>query len=636
MKALLYAMLLFLLIIPGCKKENHILPLLQTAGQFLPTYADSASLLLDSISDPDGLDDEDFARWCMVSGKVTDETAAGLLPLYQWKRAQEWFMQHGTAEERAQVALYLGRAYVEDGEYDKAMQVYADALELAKGHQAYNVAGYICTYMADLYGFRNITSECLKKRKEAGEFFKEAGNYKSYAYALKELACEWTLIDSFSYAMPLLHKADSISQLIPNKDLAAAIANAQGISYEMQQKYDSAEIYYLKAIATGSAESYKDSVALSQAYIKDNQLAKAYEIIEAVTKDDKLSYNINEVYYQLYKAEGKYKEALHYKEICSDILDSLTMLQSETKVLEIEKKYNNAKIREENELLKIAQQRNIIIIVIILFLLLLSTAGYIIFRQKSRAKIYRQQAEMDKIKIEFLHLSVELEEKKQSLQNALTNKEEYSNKLKQEIEKISLKYDLLYTQLQKQEQSAKAKIDQQQTEVNNMKQELSHLSIELDEKKQALQHVLTTKEECSYQLQQEIEIISHKYSQLQKQCLETSAVGKKLISLSKKSKLEGSQLISTDKAWRTIMIEVDKIYPRFYSLLKEAFLNLTESERQYCYLHIFGFDANDEAKLLGINPDSVRMKRTRINQKQQKQPEEGISLRNYLIKYLLK
>lgn len=565
MKALLYAMLLFLLIIPGCKKENHILPLLQTAGQFLPTYADSASLLLDSISDPDGLDDEDFARWCMVSGKVTDETATGLLPLYQWKRAQEWFMQHGTAEERAQVALYLGRAYVEDGEYDKAMQVYADALELAKGHQAYNVAGYICTYMADLYGFRNITSECLKKRKEAGEFFKEAGNYKSYAYALKELACEWTLIDSFSYAMPLLHKADSISQLIPNKDLAAAIANAQGISYEMQQKYDSAEIYYLKAIATGSAESYKDSVALSQAYIKDNQLAKAYEIIEAVTKDDKLSYNINEVYYQLYKAEGKYKEALHYKEICSDILDSLTMLQSETKVLEIEKKYNNAKIREENELLRVAQQRNIIIIVIILFLFLLSTAGYIIFRQKSRAKIYRQQAEMDKIKIEFLHLSVELEEKKQSLQNALTNKEEYSNKLKQEIE-----------------------------------------------------------------------IISHKYSQLQKQGLETSAVGKKLISLSKKSKLEGSQLISTDKAWRTIMIEVDKIYPRFYSLLKEAFLNLTESERQYCYLHIFGFDANDEAKLLGINPDSVRMKRTRINQKQQKQPEEGISLRNYLIKYLLK
>ena len=78
------------------------------------------------------------------------------------------------------------------------------------------------------------------------------------------------------------------------------------------------------------------------------------------------------------------------------------------------------------------------------------------------------------------------------------------------------------------------------------------------------------------------------------------------------------------------MTEVDKIYPQFYSLLKEAFPNLTESEYQYCYLHIFGFDANDEAKLLGINPDSIRMKRTRIKQKLEKQVDEGISLRDYL------
>lgn len=632
MKALLYTLLLFLLIIPGCKKENHILPLLQTAEQLLPTYADSASILLDSISDPDGLDDEDFARWCVVSGKVTDETATGLLPLYQWKRAQEWFMQHGTAEERAQVALYLGRAYVEDGEYDKAMQVYADALELAKEHQAYNVAGYICTYMADLYNIRNIASECLKKRKEAGEFFKKARNYKSYAYALKELACEWTLIDSFSYAMPLLQKADSISQLIPNKDLAAAIANAYGLVYEAQGKYKDAEKYHLKAIETGSEESYKDSVALLQVHIKNNQLEKAHEIIGSLVNNKNICYSINESYYLLYKTEGKYKEALHYKEICSDILDSLTIVQNETKVLEIEKKYNNAKIREENERLKIAQQRDIILILITLSLFLLSAAGYIIYRQRSKAKIYCQQAIVDNMKIEFLHLSAELEEKKQFLQSVLVDKEKYTNKLMQEIEDISLKYGFL----QKQKCRAEARIDLQQLEADNMKLELNQLSMELEGKEQALQSALIDKENSTQKLQQEIEIISHKYGWLQKQRLEASAVGKKLTSLAKKNKLENSQLISTDKAWRSIMMEVDRIYPKFYSLLKEAFPNLTESEWQYCYLHIFGFDANDEAKLLGINPDSVRMKRTRINQKQQKQSDTEISLRDYLTKFLLK
>ena len=558
--------LLFILILSGCRKESATLPLLQSVEELIPMYADSASTLLDSIKAPDELGNKDFAHWCMLRGKATDETATGLLPIYQWQRAQKWFMKHGTAEEQAQIALYLGRAYVEDGEYDKAMKIYAEALQLAKEHQAYNVAGYICAYMADLYGFRDIISERLEKREEACEFFKKAENYKSYAYALKDLACECTLTDSFNCTIPLLQKADSISQLIPNKDLIAAVANAFGLVYKMQGKYKDAEKHHLKAIETGSEESYKDSVALLHIYIKDNQLAKAHEIIESTTKKKDICYNINEAYYLLCKAEGKYKEALHYKEICSDILDSLTLAQNETKVLEIEKKYNNAKIREENELLKIAQQRDMIIIIITISLLLLCAAGYIIYWQRNKTTLYRKQAEIDKMRIEHLHLSMELEEKKQVLQTAMA------------------------------EQNHKAE-----------------------------------------ELQAEIDIISTRYQQLQQQRLESSIIGKRIATLAKKNKLEDHQTISNDKAWHPITSEIDKIYPRFYSLLKDTFHpTLTEQEFLYCYLHVFGFDGNDEAKLLGVNPDTVRMKRSRINQKRPEASRKETSLRDFLIKNLLK
>lgn len=566
MKALLLTGLLFILILSGCRKESATLPLLQSVEELIPMYADSASTLLDSIKAPDELGNKDFAHWCMLRGKATDETATGLLPIYQWQRAQKWFMKHGTAEEQAQIALYLGRAYVEDGEYDKAMKIYAEALQLAKEHQAYNVAGYICAYMADLYGFRDIISERLEKREEACEFFKKAENYKSYAYALKDLACECTLTDSFNCTIPLLQKADSISQLIPNKDLIAAVANAFGLVYKMQGKYKDAEKHHLKAIETGSEESYKDSVALLHIYIKDNQLAKAHEIIESTTKKKDICYNINEAYYLLCKAEGKYKEALHYKEICSDILDSLTLAQNETKVLEIEKKYNNAKIREENELLKIAQQRDMIIIIITISLLLLCAAGYIIYWQRNKTTLYRKQAEIDKMRIEHLHLSMELEEKKQVLQTAMV------------------------------EQNHKAE-----------------------------------------ELQAEIDIISTRYQQLQQQRLESSIIGKRIATLAKKNKLEDHQTISNDKAWHPITSEIDKIYPRFYSLLKDTFHpTLTEQEFLYCYLHVFGFDGNDEAKLLGVNPDTVRMKRSRINQKRPEASRKETSLRDFLIKNLLK
>ena len=78
-----------------------------------------------------------------------------------------------------------------------------------------------------------------------------------------------------------------------------------GVIYEAQEKYKNAERYFLKAIETGSKESYKDSISLLHIYIKDNQLAKAHEWIETITKHNDIAYYFNQAYYLLYKAEGK-------------------------------------------------------------------------------------------------------------------------------------------------------------------------------------------------------------------------------------------------------------------------------------------------------------------------------------------
>ncbi len=47
---------------------------------------------------------------------------------------------------------------------------------------------------------------------------------------------------------------------------------------------------FLKAIETGSKESYKDSISLLTVYIKNNKLAKAYELIKAITEHNDIAY----------------------------------------------------------------------------------------------------------------------------------------------------------------------------------------------------------------------------------------------------------------------------------------------------------------------------------------------------------
>ncbi len=96
-------------------------------------------------------------------------------------------------------------------------------------------------------------------------------------------------LDSFNCTIPLLQKADSISQLLHNKNLTAAVANAFALIYEIQEKYKKRK-GFLKAIETRSKESYKDSISLLTVYIKNNKLAKAYELIKAITEHNDIAY----------------------------------------------------------------------------------------------------------------------------------------------------------------------------------------------------------------------------------------------------------------------------------------------------------------------------------------------------------
>ena len=202
--------------------------------------------MLAGIPQPEELGNRDFARWCMLCGRSTNYTHADTLRIHQWERAQKWIDKHGSPEERAEVGLFLGRAYAEDGEWDLAMQTYAEALHCAKEHKVYNVAGYICTYMADLYNFKNMPDEIRAKYTEASFLFAKAGNPKSQTYAMKNLAMEFAFVDSFSHAKKIMKRADSIASTLHIQRVNYNIANAYANIYDMQKCYDLAEKYYKK------------------------------------------------------------------------------------------------------------------------------------------------------------------------------------------------------------------------------------------------------------------------------------------------------------------------------------------------------------------------------------------------------
>lgn len=94
------------------------------------------------------------------------------------------------------------------------------------------------------------------------------------------------------------------------------------------------------------------------------------------------------------------------------MLDSIIYADNQSKILNIESKYNHLKISKEVDRLKIKQQSYIIISIISIVTLLFITVGYLLYRKKAKEKIQRQRDELNQIKENLLYVSLELEKKK--------------------------------------------------------------------------------------------------------------------------------------------------------------------------------------------------------------------------------
>ena len=429
-----------ILVLSGCNKQQSVSDrLLNEVEKAIAINPDSASNLLNSISSPEKLDDKTFARWCMLSGKITDEIFTTILPTYQLERAYDWYSSHGSPDEQVQILIYLGRSYFADGDYDKAMSIYTNALDIAEKNKFNNLIGYIYGYIGDLYREKFMRTEAIKRYEAAAECFKKENNTDSYACALRDVGREYAEMDSLSHALHILIVADSVANKTKNIEVTASINNALGNIYAMQNKYDKAEKYLLKALLTGR-EKMPDYVALIDLYTTSGSINKAKELLSKIPQDNpQYTCSIKYLYYQIYNAEENYKEALVNLEEYVNMVDSIVYADSQSKILDIESKYNHLKISKEVDRLKIKQQSYIIISIICIITLLLITIGYLLYRKKAKEKIQRQRDELYLIKTNLLNVSLELEKKKRLLDTS-KEKNEYYNKMQEEIILLTANY----------------------------------------------------------------------------------------------------------------------------------------------------------------------------------------------------
>ena len=352
MKKIFLLILLPVSLFFSCVGDRIASETMDRAEILLEANPDSAYILLNEVKTPDRLNERQFARWCMLYCRAADKLFKDMLYAEQLDRALGWYKSHGTAEEQAWIGLYLGRSFVEDKLFIPATKAYSEALDLAKKKHLYNVAGYICSYMADLYTYTGQGSEERRKYEEAADYFKKAGNIRSYAFALRDISITWVFEDSLSLALELMLKADSIVTGMNDSVGIASIANGLGNIYEHLDQIDKAKSYFFRSLAYDTTEQAPTYMALSHMFLNSNLLDSARFYIENTNLKSRNPYVYSDRLYTKYMIEEESNnplEALQYLEQYCEAQDSLYDVQKQVDIIDAEKRHNSLTVLQQNQ-----------------------------------------------------------------------------------------------------------------------------------------------------------------------------------------------------------------------------------------------------------------------------------------------
>lgn len=558
---LILILLLSTLSFIGCKDESEATYLIDRAESLLKSDPDSSLILLDSIAVPDNLSDKLLARWCMLSGKVADTLYTDLPYVQQLLRAQAYYKSHGTKQEQAKIGLYLGRSYVEDKENEKAMKVYLQALDIALRSEDYNQAGYICSYMGDLYDFEGNYLLGKDKYKEAESYFRKAGNMRSSAFALRDVGRMYAFSDSLDIALIFLLKADTIIVEVGDSSDIGTIYNGIGNIYNMLGNKELAKLYLWKNVNMSDFDDAPSYRTLAGIYIEEGDFKNARICLEKASVpsfNDMTRFSVLYGYSLLEKAEGNWEKAWFYLDEYNSASDSILTIRNRENIIKIEKEYEHLKISLENMRLKSDKQKYFIYWVISVSILLILLWVFQIRIDRKNKRLLKQEID-------------------------LSNK---SNEL------FRLRDNL-----------------------RNKQDRLEALSIQLSEKNEKLNELDSREKlEKEYeQIKKEEETLVLRIAERRKDLFLSSAIAKKVIKLSQKVVPGATKSPLSEKDWQNIITQVNEVYPFLADRL--AAFNLSAAELRYCYLSLLGLDSIGESILLHIQPDSVNKRRKRVRQR---------------------
>lgn len=473
----------------------------------------------------------------------------------------QYYENHDDAEKLMMAYYYQGSTYRDMNDAPRALKAFQQAVDVSTQDNVLLPKAY--NQMGNLFAYQGLYDESIEANRKSMEFYLNRGEVNKTSYALRDIGRMYDMKEQRDSALIFYKKACNV--VLANEDTIGyyEILGESGSVYYKIGQIDSAKKILLSTL-NKLHEDHNSNIytLLGYVYEKLQLWDSAYYYREkSITSGD--LYKMQTGYKGLSKLErrkGNYLQAIQYLEEAMSLKDSIEKVTQTEAIAKINSLYNYQHTEAENSQLKEAKvrQQNLFLIITLFFILIISVGiNYIFYSKKKKLQIILQERKAKKI----------AEEKYKQSQSAIKDNQLKITELDLSLEKANQENNRLLQELYL---------------IQKKKIELSNQNIILSMEEQEL-YMLTFKQ-------------SDYYAQLQAAAKDYTVI------------------ISSDN-WKRIKEGICSIYPNFNRHLDETFPNLSEYERQICWLTKLNFSPTEISNILKRSRQAITNVRTRLHKR---------------------
>ena len=399
------------------------MPIFQKADKLLETNPDSSLIILDKIPEPEHLRKSLFYRCFLIRIQAKDKSYQDITSDTLIFKIQRFYDKKSDIENAALASFYCGRIRQEQKKYEEALKIYFDTDKYLQQINDDNLKGLFQGAIGEIYYQQLLKNEAISHFVQAEGYFQKAGNYRNAVLTNNFIGNCFLIQEKTDSAFIYYDKAITLAYNKDLKEEQTLMLENIGVAFGEIKKWDNAK-EYLKEALISTEDSLKKArlcYNIANLYEQKEQIDSTISYLQyaltylSTKKDNYLFANIYSEWSTVEERAQNFQDALDKYKLYSEYIALIFDENRNHSVIEVEKKYNYQLIEIRNKQLIIERQR---ILLFSLIVLLISTVSILILYRRS-IQNRRKLKETEQKVLQMKKLARNFNEKEKSYRNIL-------------------------------------------------------------------------------------------------------------------------------------------------------------------------------------------------------------------------